>query len=103
MLTAATAEASWAHDRLAGPADTGVTLPDGPELFIGRITFATDGPAFTLPPEVGNPPGFAALAAEYAMMQRCSLALLLASRQIADRRSNYTSIRICTQCRIRAR
>ena len=91
-LTAATAKASWAHDiavTLAGLADTSVTLPEGTELFIGRITFAADGPAFTLPPD-GNPPEFAASAEEY------SLALLPASRQIAEQRSNYISIRVRT-------
>ena len=63
-LAAASVEASWANDTLAGLADTGVTLPDGTELFIGRIIFAADGPAFTLQPEDEDPPEFAALADE---------------------------------------
>ena len=64
---AALAAAAWAEDTLAGLADTGTTLPDGTELFVGRITFAAEGPAFSLPPDAGDPgpPDFAALAAEY--------------------------------------
>ena len=39
---------------------------DGTKLFVGHITFAADGPAFTLPPQASYPPEFAALAEEYA-------------------------------------
>ena len=64
-LTAA-AEAAWAADTVAGLADTGSTLVDGTTLLTGSITFAAEGPAFTLPPDAGDPPEFAALAAEYS-------------------------------------
>jgi hypothetical protein len=50
---------------LAGLADRGTMLPDGTELIVGRISFAAEGPAFNLPPADGDPPDFAALAAEY--------------------------------------
>ena len=63
---AAAASAAWAEDTLAGLADTGSTLADGTELLVGHIAFAADGPAFTLPPDAGDPPDFAALAGEYA-------------------------------------
>ena len=63
---AAAATAAWAEETLAGLADIGTTLPDGTELLVGRITFAADGPAFTLPPDDSDPPDFAALAGEYA-------------------------------------
>jgi hypothetical protein len=49
----AAAEAAWATDTLAGLAESGTTLADGTEVFVGRIAFAADGPAFTLP---GPPP-----------------------------------------------
>ena len=65
-LAAASVEASWANDTLEGLADTSVTLPDSTELVIGSITFAADGPAFTRPPEAGDPTEFAALADDYA-------------------------------------
>ena len=98
-LAAATAEASWAHDTLAGIADAGVVLPDGTELFIGSITFAAAGPALTLPNEAGTPRSSPRWPKS---TRRCWLALLQASRQIADWRSNYISIRVRTPCRVRA-
>ncbi len=57
-------EAAWAADTArvaAGLADAGTqaTLADGTELLVGRIAFAVEGPAFTLPPEGGDPPEFA--------------------------------------------
>ena len=58
--------AAGAADTLAGLAETGTTLADGTELFVGRIAFAAEGPAFALPPDDGDPPDFAALAGEYA-------------------------------------
>ena len=61
----AEALAAWTDDTLAGLADTDITLPDGTELFVGRIAFNAEEPAFSLPPDDGNPPDFAALAAEY--------------------------------------
>ena len=60
------ASAAFAEDTLAGLADTGSTLADATELLVGHIAFATDGPAFTLPPDAGDPPHFATLAGEYA-------------------------------------
>ena len=45
-----------------------MTLADGTELLVGRIAFAADGPAFTLPVDDGDPPDFAALAREYAVV-----------------------------------
>ena len=69
MPSGAAQEARYPAGRLGdiqAVTDTGVTLPDGTELFISSITFAADGPAFTLPPEDGDPPEFAALADEYA-------------------------------------
>ena len=51
---------------MAGLADSGTTLADGTALLVGQISFATDGPAFTLPADDGDPPEFAALAGEYA-------------------------------------
>ena len=60
---AAAAEVAWASDTLAGLGDTGARLADGTELFVGHIAFAADGPAFSLPPDAGDPPDFAALAA----------------------------------------
>ena len=39
-------------------------LADGTELFVGRIAFAADGPAFTLMVDSGDPPDAAALAGE---------------------------------------
>ena len=63
---AAAASAVSTEDTLAGLADTGTTLADGTELLDGRIAFAADGPAFTLPVDDGDPPDFAALAGEYA-------------------------------------
>ncbi len=51
-VLAAAAEAAWADDTLAGIADSGTTLADGTELFVGRISFAAEGPAFSLPPGV---------------------------------------------------
>ena len=63
---AAAATAAWAEDTLAGLADSGTTLADGTALLVGQISFATDGPAFTLPADDGDPPEFAALASEYA-------------------------------------
>ncbi len=63
---AAAAAAAWADDTLAGLADSGTMLPDGTELFVGRISFAAEGSAFSLPlGDGGDPPDFAALAAEY--------------------------------------
>ena len=62
-------QAAWAEDILAGLADSGTTLADGTALLvgqIGQISFATDGPAFTLPADDGSPPEFGALAGEYA-------------------------------------
>ncbi len=53
-LTAAV-EAAWAADTLAGLADAGATLANGTELLIGRIACAVGGPAFTLPPDGGDP------------------------------------------------
>jgi hypothetical protein len=50
---------------VAGLANTCTTLPDGTKLFVGSITFAAEGPAFSLPPDAGDPPDFAELAAEY--------------------------------------
>jgi hypothetical protein len=63
----AAAEAAWATDTLAGLAESGTTLADGTEVFVGRIAFAADGPAFTLPgpPDEGDPPDFASLVAGY--------------------------------------
>ena len=43
-LVAAT-EDSWKADMLAGLADTGTTLADGTELFVGSIAFAGIFPA----------------------------------------------------------
>jgi hypothetical protein len=57
-LTAA-ADAAWAADTLAGLADscsTCTTLADGTELLVGRIAFTAKGPAFSLPPDAGDPP-----------------------------------------------
>ena len=51
---------------LAGLAETGTTLADGTQLFVGLIAFAAQGPAFALPPDDGNSPDFAALAGKYA-------------------------------------
>ena len=62
----AAATAALAEDTLAGLADTGTTLAHGTELLVGPIAFAADGPAFTLPPDAGDPPDFASLAGEYA-------------------------------------
>ena len=64
-IQAAAAVAGTA-DTLAGLAETGTTLADGTELFVGRIAFAAEGPACNLPPDDGDPPDFAALAGEYA-------------------------------------
>ena len=61
---AAAASAVWVEDTLAGLAHTGTTLADGTELLVGHITFAADGPAFTLPVDDGDPLDFAALARE---------------------------------------
>jgi hypothetical protein len=62
----AAAAAAWTEDTLAGLAEMGQTLADGTELLVGHVTFVTAGPAFTLPPDTGDPPDFAALAHEYA-------------------------------------
>ena len=63
----AAAEAAWATDTLAGLADSGTTLADGMEVFVGSMTFTADGPASTLPgpPDEGDPPDFAAIVAWY--------------------------------------
>jgi hypothetical protein len=58
-------EAAWAADTVAGLADAGTTLADGTELLVGSIAFAVAGPAFTLPPDGGDPPEFASLAGEF--------------------------------------
>ena len=59
-IQAVTAVAGTA-DTLAGIAETGTTLADGTELFVGSIAFAAE-----VPPDDGDPPDFAALAGEYA-------------------------------------
>ena len=51
---------------MAGLSDSGTTLADGTALLVGQISFAEDGPAFTLPADDGDTPEFAALACEYA-------------------------------------
>ena len=65
-LTAA-ADAAWAADTLAGLADSCTALSgalaDGTELLVGSIAFAAEGPALSLPPDAGDPPELAALAA----------------------------------------
>jgi hypothetical protein len=63
---AAAAEVAWASDTLAGLGDTGTRLANGTELFVCHIAFAADGPAFSLPPDAGDPPDFAELVAGYA-------------------------------------
>ena len=50
------AAAAGTADTLAGLAETGTTLADGTELFVGRIAFAAEGPAFALPPDDGDRP-----------------------------------------------
>ncbi len=59
------ADAAWAADTLAGIADACTTLADGTELLVGSIAFSAEGPAFSLPPDAGDPPEFAALPAEF--------------------------------------
>jgi Reverse transcriptase (RNA-dependent DNA polymerase) len=61
-VSASAAASAWAD---AGLADAGTTLADGTELILGSISFAAEGPAFTLPPDEGDPPDFAALAGEF--------------------------------------
>ena len=51
---------------VGGPRRDRHDAADGTELFVGRIAFAAEGPAFAVPPDDGDPPDFAALAAEYA-------------------------------------
>jgi hypothetical protein len=65
-VLAAAAEAARVDNPLAGLADIGTKLPEGTELFVGRISFAVEGAACSLPPAYCSPPrDFAALAAEY--------------------------------------
>ena len=55
-MLAAVATAAWAKDILACLADSGTTLADSTGLLVGKISFAADGPAFTLPADDGDPP-----------------------------------------------
>ena len=101
---AAAATAAWAEDTLAGLADTGTTLADGTELLVGRITFAADGPAFTLPSDDSDPPDFAALAGVGpANTPMCLPAPPRACPPTAARRSSCASGRVRTPCRARGR
>jgi hypothetical protein len=96
VLTSA-AKAAWAVDTLAGLADSGLTLADGMELLVGRISFAADGPAFIFPPGAGDPQEFAALAAEYGDVPRLG-GPPLAYRRTASRSSNWASGQVYTPC-----
>jgi hypothetical protein len=63
---AAAPAAAWTENTLTGLTEVGTTLADGTDLLVGYVSFAAEGPAFTLPPGAGDPPDFAELAHEYA-------------------------------------
>ena len=63
-LSAAATDA-WALTTLATLAEAGTTLQDGTELYLGTIAIAAEDLSFALPSDAGDPPEFAALAAEY--------------------------------------
>jgi hypothetical protein len=96
---AAAAAAAWTEDTLAGLAEMGHTRADGTELLVGHVTFAAAGPAFTLPPDTGDPPDFAALAHEYADVLAGPLPGLPPDRGPAFETGLQTGSRLdCTRC-----
>ena len=86
-------EDAWTADTLAGLADTGTTLADGTELFVGLIAFAAEGQAFALPPDDGDPPNSRSWL-ENLNMQMSLLACLPASNPTAARRSSSASTQL---------
>jgi hypothetical protein len=61
-------------------ADACTTLTYGMELLVCCIAFAVKGPAFTLPPEGGDPPEFASLTTEFSYVLGCSPPFQTAAR-----------------------
>ena len=64
-ILAAAATHAWAEDTFAALAEAGVVLHDGTELGLGTLSIAAEDLSLALPGDPGDPPEFAALAAEY--------------------------------------